>query len=128
MTSLVYQLFSWVVCCTSAQSVMKVLHCELVHGWEHRTDVVLSPWLASRVKLQSTAPLQLQAEAAKRDSAQHETEALDAFMEGVAHAGAAADVKRLQHELMLTREQIKQTEELVQVADPMNEHGRRKPL
>ena len=54
-------------------------------------------------------------------------EALDAFMHGQAQLRTAADVKRLRHELLLTQEQIKQTEELIRIADPLNEHKSHRP-
>lgn len=54
-------------------------------------------------------------------------EALDVFMDGLANDGAADDLKRLQHQLRLTHEQMKQTDELIKIADPLGHFKRPAP-
>lgn len=52
-------------------------------------------------------------------------EALDSFMQGMAHEKAADSVRRLEHEARLTQEQIKQVTQLLDIADPSGDHRKR---
>jgi hypothetical protein len=53
-------------------------------------------------------------------------DALDTFMEGVGHEAAAQAQHKLEYELRLTREQINQTESLLDIADPDKRHRQKK--
>jgi hypothetical protein len=53
-------------------------------------------------------------------------DALDAFMEGVGQEAAAQARHKLEYELRLTREQISQTESLLDIADPDKRHRQAK--
>lgn len=49
-------------------------------------------------------------------------EALDAFMVGVQNESVQEEAKKLELQLRLTREQLKQVNELIDIADPSGEH------
>jgi hypothetical protein len=52
-------------------------------------------------------------------------EALDAFMQSMQSQSASEEVAKLELQLRLTHEQVKQAQQLVEIADPSGEHQAR---
>jgi hypothetical protein len=52
-------------------------------------------------------------------------EALDVFMVDVKNETVQEDAKKLELQLRLTREQLKQVNDLIDIADPSGEHRKR---